>query len=110
MTISNIFSSVPTNFDTEVFQDLFNHGNLRIERIISKGHISPESGWYDQDQNEWVIVLQGAGTIQFKDGSEITLNSGDYLNIPAHQKHKVVWTEPKAVTIWLAVFYPDNPK
>lgn len=103
--VSNIFSSLPNNLENEVFQDLIKHEKVRIERIISKGHVSPEHGWYDQEDNEWVIVLQGAGTIQFKEGKLIKLCKGDYLNIPAHTKHRVCWTDTNEITIWLAVFY-----
>jgi cupin 2 domain-containing protein len=78
---------------------------VRIERIVSSGQTSPESGWYDQNENEWVIVLEGFGTIQFEDGSEITLKKGDFVNIPAHTKHKVSETDKNNITIWLAVFY-----
>jgi len=101
----NILSKLPAALDNEHFQDLLKTQNVRIERIVSHGHTSPESDWYNQNENEWVIVLQGAGTIQFKDGSEVTLKPGDYLNIPARQKHRVIWTVPDNPTIWLAVFY-----
>ena len=79
--------------------------HISIERIISMGHSSPESGWYDQDKDEWVVVLKGKGIISFEDDSEVMMEPGDYLNIPAHQKHKVIWTEPDIETIWLAVLY-----
>lgn len=88
-----------------MFDDLIRHRHIRIERILSKGQTSPESGWYDQDEHEWMVVLQGAGTIAFEDGSEVKLAAGDYLNIPARQRHKVSWTDPETVTVWLAVFY-----
>jgi cupin 2 domain-containing protein len=79
---------------------------VRIERIISKGHTSQENFWYDQDENEWVIVLKGAAKIVFNDDQEaVVLNSGDYINIPKHTQHRVDWTEPDVDTIWLAVFY-----
>lgn len=102
---SNLFSSIPKELDKEVFDELLHHGNVRIERILSQGHKSPESGWYDQDENEWAIVLQGAGTIEFVDGTEVHLEKGDYINIPSHKKHKVTWTDPSQVTVWLAIFY-----
>ena len=77
-------------------------------RIISNGHTSPEQGWYDQDQPEWVIVLQGSGIIEFSDGKRITLHTGDYLSIPEHTLHKVVWTDPDQVTVSLAVHYSHS--
>ena len=101
----NIFKTLPDNLDQEHFQDLISTRNVRIERIVSLGHTSPEHGWYDQQENEWVIVLEGSGTIQFENGREVILNKGDYINIKAHEKHKVSRTDPENITIWLAVFY-----
>ena len=63
-----------------------------------------ESG-RDQKENEWVIVLEGAGTIFFESGVEVNLKKGDYLNIPAHIRHKVTGTDPHSITIWLAIHY-----
>ena len=103
--MNNIFSALPPNLEAEVFETLVNSETVKIERIISKGHTTPESDWYDQTQNEWVIILQGEATLTFEHGEKICLTTGDYLNIPAHQKHRVSWTDPNQETIWLAVFY-----
>ena len=65
----------------------------------------PKSGWYDQDQNEWVLVLKGAARLAFEDGSEVSMGPGDSLEIPAHVKHKVVWTDPDEETVWVGVRY-----
>jgi len=101
----NLFTDIPQDLDAEMLDTLLQSGDTRIERIVSKGHTSPQSGWYDQAQHEWVILLEGAATIAFEDGKETNLSKGDYLNIPAHVKHKVSWTDPDVETIWLAVFY-----
>jgi len=103
--MANIFASLPCDLDEEMIQDLVTHENARIHRIISKGHSSPETGWYDQEENEWVIVLQGAGTVLFENGAEVKLARGDYLDIPAHARHRVSWTSPDEITVWLAIFY-----
>ena len=103
--MNNIFNLIPDDLEKEDFKELLGTENIRIERIISKGHTSPENGWYDQKENEWVIVLKGSGTILYEDGSEINLKTGDYINIPSHVRHKVSWTDPDNPTIWLAVFY-----
>lgn len=103
--MSNLFTNLPNDLSNEVFTDLVTSHSVRIERIVSSGQSSPESGWYDQDENEWVLVLEGFGSILFEDGTERMLNKGDYLTIPAHQKHKVSKTDPDNLTIWLAVFY-----
>jgi cupin 2 domain-containing protein len=103
--LNNIFDSIPDNLSAEVFNLLVDCNGVKIERIISKGHSSPKTGWHDQDNNEWVIVLKGEAILSFADSSSVTLKAGDYINIPAHKKHKVTWTSPDAETIWLAVHY-----
>lgn len=103
--MKNIFTSIPETLEEELFDDLLQHKNVRIERILSKGQSSPKEGWYNQEEHEWVIVLKGCGIISFEDGFEVKLDKGDYINIPAHTKHRVTWTDPDKVTIWLAIFY-----
>lgn len=71
--MANIFSNIPAELPNEIFEDLIITEKLRIERIVSKGHSSPESGWYDQNENEWVIVLSGYGVIEYEDGSQVAL-------------------------------------
>lgn len=89
----------------EVFEAIVRSSTVRIERIVSKGHSSPDTGWYDRDENEWVMTIKGRASLEFEDGSKCDLSAGDYINIPAHVKHKVAWTDPDEITIWLAVFY-----
>ena len=105
MSPANIFHPLPPDLSDEVFETLAASDTVKIERIVSNGQTSPESGWYDQDNDEWVILLQGAATILFEDGTEAALTKGDYLNIPAHQKHRVTMTSADPATIWLAVHY-----
>ena len=105
MKSHNIFSAIPGKLDQEVFELLAGNGGVTIERIISKGQKSPESGWYDQEKNEWVMVLKGKAVLSFEDQASVQLNEGDFINIPAHKKHKVAWTDPDNETIWLAVHY-----
>lgn len=103
--VTNIFDNLPADLSDEVFETLAESSSVKIERIVSKGQRSPKTGWYDQAQNEWVIVLKGEAIIQFDDATSATLKAGDYLNIKAHQKHKVSWTDPESETLWLAVHY-----
>ena len=103
--MSNIFDDIPANLHKEVIESLVDSENVRVERIISKGHASPETGWYDQDRNEWVVVLKGAAVLSFSDKSTVSLKAGDHINIAAHEKHKVTWTDPDTETIWLAIHY-----
>jgi cupin 2 domain-containing protein len=102
--IANLFTDLPANLPDEFFSTLLDAANIRIERIVSHGHASPEGFWYDQDENEWVIVLKGAARLRFDDET-VEMKPGDFVNIPAHRKHRVEWTTPDEPTIWLAVFY-----
>ena len=103
--MNNLLNSIPENLADEFFEQLVTSKTVRIERIVSRGHVSPASGWYDQEEEEWVVVLRGSGRILCEDGVEFLLNAGDHMTIPAHRKHKVSWTDPSITTIWLAVFY-----
>ena len=101
----NLLSALPADLRAEVFEEVLRAESVRIERIVSRGHTSPESGWYDQDEHEWVLVLEGAAVLAFDDGSEVRLGAGDHVNLPAHRRHRVAWTAPENATVWLAVFY-----
>lgn len=103
--MANIFESIPTNIQTEVFENIVDSNNVKIERIISQGHASTPTEWLDEQTNEWVIVLQGEAVLLFDNASSVTLKTGDYINIPAHTKHKVEWTTSDTETIWLAIHY-----
>lgn len=103
--MKNIFENIPTDLSDEVFENLAASDHVKIERIISQGHSSPESGWYDQEHNEWVMVLKGSAKLSFNNQPSVMLNKGDYLTIDAHQKHKVDWTDPEGETVWLAVHF-----
>ena len=103
--MSNIFENIPDELKEEFFEDILVSDKLKIERIVSYGHTSPKEGWYKQDKNEWVILLDGEAVISFKYGKDIKLEKGDYLNIPLHVEHKVSWSKPEYKTVWLAIFY-----
>ena len=103
---ANIFDDIPHNMSKEVVQTLLQAADMRIERIVSHGHASPEGFWYDQDQHEWVVVLKGAARLRFDDDEQpVEMKPGDFVKIQAHKKHRVEWTTPDEPTIWLAVFY-----
>jgi len=78
---------------------------VRIERIVSRGHVTAPNEWYDQKRSEWVLVLRGRALITFAEKASVTLEEGDYVNIAAHERHRVEWTSPDEDTIWLAVHY-----
>lgn len=105
-TCKNLYAELPADLPNEVFSTLLDSANVRIERIVSQGHASPDGFWYDQNEHEWVMVLKGAARLRFED-EVVELTPGDFVNIPAHCRHRVEWTTPLEPTIWLAVFYAE---
>ncbi|SFL18702.1 cupin 2 domain-containing protein [Nitrosomonas aestuarii] len=105
MKPENIFSAIPVKLEKEAFETLVSSSVVTIEKIISKGHRSPDGGWYDQEKNEWVLVLKGSAELTFADKTLVRLEEGDFIHIPPHKKHRVSWTDPDRETFWLAVHY-----
>jgi len=105
----NLLRSLPASLTDEVVETLVTSPAVRIERIVSHGQASPEGFWYDQEQAEFVVLLQGAAALQFEGEAPLHLQPGDSLNIAAHQRHRVVWTTPDGPTIWLAVHFETEP-
>lgn len=93
------------NFSEEIFETILTGENIKIERIISNGQTTPENEWYNQDKNEWVLLIQGEAEILFEIDEKTTLRAGDYLLIPAHKRHRVTFTSCNPPCIWLAVFF-----
>jgi cupin 2 domain-containing protein len=100
----NVFENIPADLPDELIETLAQSGQIRIERIVSQGHGSPDGFWYDQVQDEFVILLAGAARLRFDDSS-VDLKPGDYILIPAHRRHRVDCTAPGVNTVWLAVFF-----
>jgi len=98
-------SAIPGDLPEELVTVLASGADVRVERIVSRGHVSPPDFWYDQEEHEWVLVGAGRARVSFEDGEQLELGPGDYVNIPAHCRHRVDWTDPDTDTIWLAVFY-----
>ena len=101
----NIFEDFPNKLKEEFFENILDTKNFKLERIISEGHTSPSDFWYDQDKNEFVLLLKGKAKLSFENGEKIEFNPGDYMIINAHQKHRVDWTDPDQKTFWLTIFY-----
>lgn len=106
MDIKMSIFSPPINPEpgAEYFETIQSGKEIRIERIISKGQKSPPGFWYDQEENEWVMLVTGYAELEFEHGIT-TLKPGDYINIPAGVKHRVSFTSETEETVWLAVFY-----
>ena len=104
--MKNLFRDIPIDLPEEIFETICITANVTIERIVSRGHASPEDFWYDPDRSEFVLVVQGSAGLKIEGHEEIAvLKAGDYLNIGARVKHRVEWTDPTCDTIWLAVHY-----
>jgi cupin 2 domain-containing protein len=103
--VSNLFEDLPDDLPEELFQTLLTTDGLRIERIVSHGHTSPKDFWYDQETHEWVLLLRGAARLRFEGEEPVDLAPGSFVNIPAHRRHRVDWTDPTQPTIWLAIHY-----
>lgn len=101
MDVNNLFANVADAESGEELLTLFENAQAKIERIVSHAHPSPAGFWYDQEEDEWVIVLRGTATLEFAGGERVELREGDYLTIPRHLRHRVARTS--AETIWLAV-------
>lgn len=89
--------------DKEIFDVLFRSDHILIERIISPVSFKADGKWYDQENDEWVVLIKGSATLEFEKGFKRDLKAGDYLFIPAHLKHRVQETSCMEDTLWLAV-------
>jgi len=101
MEVKNLFANLSQVKGSEEFLTLFENANVKIERIVSHSSPSPAGFWYDQDDDEWVIVVRGTAILEFANGEQVELHEGDYLTIARHAKHRVASTSEE--TIWLAV-------
>ena len=109
--LTNLFANLPEDLGEEIFEPLLKSGKVLIERIVSYGHSSPAQGWYDQAQEEWVVLLKGEAKIRLRENDELVhLQPGDFLHLPAHCCHRVEWTVPDTETIWLAVHISESEK
>jgi cupin 2 domain-containing protein len=104
MRSGNIFANVPETLGDEQFITLLSSPHVRIERIVSMRHASPPDFWFDQDWTEWVVVLAGSAGLRIAgEDATLTLRPGDYVELPAHAKHRIEWTDADQPTVWLAV-------
>jgi cupin 2 domain-containing protein len=101
----NLFEGLPDRpLTDEQYDPLLDHAGVRIERIVSTGQTAPETGWFDQADDEWVCLLQGRARLEVEGGDETDLVRGDWMFLPAHCRHRVTHTQADPPTVWLAVF------
>lgn len=104
-SLRNLLATAKVDANEEIFETLIAREGVRIERIVSTGQRTADETWYEQDEHEWLILLQGAARLVYSDGQVVALEVGDSLLVPAGRKHRVQWTEPGTTTVWLAVFF-----
>ncbi len=88
--------------DKEIFQTIAKSESVRIERIISNGQMTAEDFWYDQEEYEFVMLIEGKSILRFENKT-VELKNGDYVLIKPHEKHRVEYTSKPAV--WLCIFF-----
>jgi cupin 2 domain-containing protein len=103
--VDSLFAGIPREMPEEIVREILRTDAFRIERIVSRGHASPPCFWYDQETDEWVLLVKGSAVLRFADGREIALVPGDHLLIPRHVRHRVERTDPAGETVWLAVHF-----
>ncbi len=103
--VKNIYEIENIDLNNEYFEDLLKQKGFRLERIISSGHVTKSDFWYDQDEDEFVLLLKGFAKILFENNDIVELNEGDYIIIPQHVKHKVIYTDIENKTFWLTCYF-----
>ncbi|HYH20679.1 MAG TPA: cupin domain-containing protein [Azospirillum sp.] len=103
--MDNLLRNLPKDLPDELFFTLAESDTVRIERIVSTGQSSPDGFWYDQEWDEFVVLVHGAASLEVEGEPERTLKPGDWLVIPSHVRHRVAWTQADPPTVWLAVHY-----
>lgn len=102
---NNLFEPVPEPPEdgSEYFEDLLCRPGVRLERIVSWGQASPEGFWYEQEEDEWVMLVKGEASLRLEDPDEVmVLRPGDHVMIPARRRHRVEFTATP--TVWLALW------
>ncbi|HEX5816328.1 MAG TPA: cupin domain-containing protein [Methylomirabilota bacterium] len=102
----NLFDDLPDRLPGERVDVIVDAPGVRIERIVSTGHMTPPDEWYDQDADEWVVVLRGRARVRLEGEPEARdLYPGDHLLLRARVRHRVEWTDDSGPTVWLAVHH-----
>lgn len=107
MKRGNLFGPYASAGDGERIDVLLRAGGVVLERIRSDGHVTPPGSWYDQERDEWVVLVSGSAAIRFEDGGLLEMGPGDWVMIPAHARHRVERTSSPAV--WLALHLDPPP-
>jgi len=104
MKIKNIFEidDILTQ-ESEVFESILVKEDLKIERIVTLKPYDKPGEWYDQEKDEWVLLLQGNAALEFEGQEIIELKAGDYIFIPSRKKHRIKHSSSHTKCIWMAI-------
>ncbi len=108
VAVGSLFNGIPREMPEEIFSVILRTEGFRIERIVSRGQASPPDFWYDQETDEWVLLVSGSASLRFFDGRVIELMPGDYLLIPRHIRHRVERTDAGRETVWLVIHFDQE--
>ena len=89
----------------ETIEEITSGPGFYLEHIQSRGDSSEPGSWFDQDEDEWVVLICGTASLEFEEGL-LELEAGDCLTIAAHQKHRVAETSVDAV--WIALHFRES--
>jgi cupin 2 domain-containing protein len=111
MKIGNLGRDLPLRpLADEIMDTLLDRPGLRIERIVSTGQTTQEGKWYDQETDEWVLVVKGAARLRIEgEDKDRDLAEGDFILLPAHCRHRVTWTQSEPPMVWLAIYISAKP-
>ena len=106
MVIRNLFEPTRSPSGDEHCDELARGREFQLERIVSRGHVTPPGHWYDQSRDEWVVLLSGSARLRFEDDAEaVAMRPGDWVRIAAHRRHRVEETDADVPSVWLALHY-----
>jgi cupin 2 domain-containing protein len=109
-TVNNVFDDLPVHLPVERIDVLVSGRGVRVERIVSTGQATPRGQWYDQDTDEWVLLLRGRARLRIESEAEPRdLYPGDHVLLASHVRHRVESTDDAGPTVWLTVHYAAPP-
>ena len=106
----NLLAAAQPGGDAEIVEVLAQGRGARVERIVSTGQASPPGFWYDQHDDEFVVLLAGAAVLRFEEGDRrFDFAPGDWVEIAARVRHRVEATQADPPTVWLAIHFTGAP-
>ena len=108
LAMINLFDDLPARAPEEIVTELLSRHGVRIEQIVSTSQSTPADKPYNQDHDEWVLLLSGSAGLWIDGEGEHELRPGDHVLIPAHRLHRVTWTMKGRPTVWLAVHLSER--